>query len=80
MASKHSIGRNTSDQNQPPSHEDKNSLSKKPLEFTTFDPFERYSTHISSQSTPDPTYTFSLETPNPNSDPSLNEDLFGVTL
>ena len=80
MASKHSNGKNTSGQNEPPSHEVKNSLSNKPLKFPTFDHFGWYSTHISSQSTPDPTYTSSPETPKPNSNPSLNEELRGVTL
>ena len=79
MASKRSTGKNTSDQNQPPSCEVKDSLSNKPLEFPTFDPSGRYSTHIPSQSTPYITYTSSPETPNPNSNPSLNEELCGVT-
>ena len=56
-----------------------NSLSNKPLEFPTFDPFGRYSPHIPSQSTPNPTYTSSPETPNPNMDSSLNEELHVVT-
>ena len=38
MASKCSTGKNTSVQNQPPLHEVKYSLSKKYLEFPTFDP------------------------------------------
>ena len=78
MASKRSTGKNTSGQNQPPSHEVTNSLSNKPLEFLTVDPSRRYSPHIPSQSTLDPTYTSSPETPNPNMDPSLNEELHGV--
>ena len=80
MASKHSIGKNKSIQNQWPSHEVTNSLSNKPLEFLTFNPSGQYSPHIHSQSTPDPTYTSSPETPNPNPDYSLNEELHGVTL
>jgi hypothetical protein len=80
MAGKHSTGNNTSGQNQPPSHEVTNSLSNKPLEFPTFDPSERYSPHIPSQSTPNPTCTSSPETPNPNTDSSLNEELHDVTL
>ena len=80
MASKHRTGKNTSNQNQPPLREVTNSISSKPLEFPTFDPFGRYSPHIPSQSTPDPTYTSSPETPNPNPDSSLNKELHGVTL
>ena len=79
MASKHSTGKNTSDQNQPPSREVTNSLSNKPIEFPTFDPSRRYSPHIPSKSTLDPTYTYSLETPNPNPDSSLNEEPHDVT-
>ena len=73
MASKRSTGKNTSDQNQPPSREVKDLLSNKPFEFPTFNPSGRYSIYIPSQSTPDLTYTSSLETPNQNPDPSLNE-------
>ncbi|CAF4199319.1 unnamed protein product [Adineta steineri] len=80
MASKLSTGKNTRGQNQPPSREVTNSLSNKHLEFPTLDPYRRYSPHIPSQSTPDLTYTSSPETPNPNPDPSLNEELRGVTL
>ena len=79
MASKHSTGKNTSGQNWPPSREVKSSLPKKPLEFLTFNPSGRYSPHIYSHSTPDPTYTSSLDTPNLNPDSSLNEELCGVT-
>ena len=79
MASKRSTGKNTSGQNQPPSREVKNSLSNKPLEFPTFDPFGRYSPHIPSPSFPNLTYTSSLDTPNPNPDSSLNEQPHGVT-
>ena len=79
MARKCSTGKNTSGQNQPPSREVKDSLSKKPLNFPTFDPFGRYSPHIPSQSTLDPIYTSSPETPNPNPDSSLNKKLRGVT-
>lgn len=79
MASNHSTGKNTSGPNQPLSREVKDSVSKKPLEFPTFDPSRRYSSHIPSQSTPDLTYTSSLETPNPNQDPSLNEEIHRVT-
>jgi hypothetical protein len=70
MASKHSTRKNTSGQNQPPLRKVTNSLSNKPLEFPTFDPSRRYCPHIPSQTTPDPTYTSSPETPNPNLDPS----------
>ena len=80
MASKRNNGNNTSGQNKLPLHEVKDLLSNKPLEFPTFDPSGRYSTHIPSQSTPDLTYISSPKTPNPNLDPSLNEELRGVTL
>ena len=80
MASKRSTRKDTSGQNQPPSHEVTNSLSNKPLEFPTFDPYGRYSPHISSHSTPDPAYTSSPETSNPNTDSSLIEEPRGVTL
>jgi hypothetical protein len=80
MTSQHSTRKNTSFQNKPPSHEVKDSVSDKPLEHPTFDPFRIYSPHISSQSTPDPTYTSSLEAPDPNPDYSLNEEIHGDTL
>ena len=80
MASKHSTGKNTNGPNQQPSSEVKDSVSDKSLEFPTFDFSERYSPHIPSQSTHDPTYTSSPETPDPNQDSSLNEELHGVTL
>ena len=79
MVSKCSTGKNTSGQNQPPSCEVTNSLSNKPLEFPTFDPSRQYSPHIHSQSTTDRTYISSPETPNPNIDPSLNEEINNVT-
>jgi hypothetical protein len=73
MASQHST------RNQPPSREVKDSVSNKPLKFPTFDPFKRYSRHIPSQSTLDPTYTSSPKTPDPSQDSSLSENIFGVT-
>ena len=79
MASKCSNGKNTRGQKQPPSHEVTNSLSNKPLEFPTFDPFGRYSPHIPSQSTMDLTYTYSPETTNRNPDSSLNKEFHVVT-
>ena len=79
MASKHSTGKKTSGPNQPPSHEVKVPISNKPIEFPTFDPSRRYYPHIPSQSTSDLTYTSSPETPDPNPDSSLNEELCGVT-
>ena len=60
-------------------HEVKDSVFDKPLEFPTFDPFERYSPHIPSQSTPEISYTSSPETPDPNIGSSLNEEIRGVT-
>ena len=80
MASKHSNGKNTSGQNQLPSCEVTNSQSNKPFEFPTFDPSGRYSPHISSHSTPDPTCTSSPKTSNPNLDSSLIEEPHSVTL
>ena len=71
MANKHSTRKNTSNQNQPPSRQVTNSLSNKPLELSTFDPSRRYSQHMYSQSTLDPTYTSSPKTSNPNPDSSL---------
>lgn len=79
MASKCSNEKNTSGIDQPPSRQGKDSVSNKPLEFPTFNPSKRYSPHIPSQSTLDPTYTSSPETPDPNHDSSLNEELRGVT-
>lgn len=77
-ASKHSTGKNTSSQNQPPSCEVTNSLSNRPFEFSTFTPSRWYSPHIPPQFTLHPTYTSSPETPNPNPDSSLNKELRGV--
>ena len=79
MASKRITGNNTSGANQWPSREVKDSVSNKPLKFSTFNPSRIYSPHIPSQSTPDLTYTSSPETPDPAQDPPLNEDLRGVT-
>ena len=79
MAYQRSTEKNTSGQNQAPSREIKRSLSNKPLGFPTDDPSRRYTPNIPSQSTPDPTYTSSPDTPNPNPDSSSNEELHGVT-
>lgn len=78
MANKHSTRKNTSGPNQPPLYEVKDLVSDKPLKFPTFDPSGSYSPHIPSQSTHDPTYTSSLETPYPNQDSSMNEEICGV--
>ena len=80
MASQRSTGKDTSGQNQPPLRETTKSLSNKPLAFPTYDPSRRYTPNIPSRSTPDPTYTSSPDTPNPNPDSSLNEEPHGVTL
>ena len=80
MANQHSTGKDTSRQNQPPSHETKRSLSHKPLEFPTYDPSGRYSPKFPSRSTPDPIYTSSPDTPNPNTESPSKEELCGVTL
>ena len=79
MASQHSIGKDISGQNQPPSRETKISLSNKPLAFPTYDPFGIYTPNFPSQSTPDPTYTSSPDTPNLDPESSSNEELRGVT-
>ncbi|CAF4140590.1 unnamed protein product [Adineta steineri] len=79
MASQRSTGKDTSSQNQPPSCETKRSLSNKPLAFPTYDPSGRYTPNFPSRSTPDPTYTSSLDTPNPNPKSPSKEELHGVT-
>jgi len=53
--------------NQPPSQEVKDSASKKPLDFLTFEFSERYTPQIPSQSTLDP-----------HQDSSSNEEIQGV--
>ena len=81
MASKRNIGKNTSSPNQPPLREVKDSAttSKKPLDFPTFEFFERYPLEIRSQSNPDLTYTSSPDTPDPHQDTSSNKALQVVT-
>ena len=79
MASQCSTRKDTSGQNQPPSCETKRSLPNKPLEFPTYDPFGRYTPKFPSRSTPNPIYTSSPDTPNPNLDSPSNEELHGVT-
>ncbi|CAF4289801.1 unnamed protein product, partial [Adineta steineri] len=79
MASQCSTGKDTSSQNQPPLHENKRSLSHKTLEFTTYDPSGRYTPKFPSQSTPDPTYTSSPDTLNPNTESPSKEEFHGVT-
>ena len=79
MANKYSIGKNTSGPNQPTSHEVKDSVSDKPLNFPTFYFSERYSPHIPSQSTLDPMYISSPKPPDPHQDSSSNEEVWGVT-
>ena len=78
-ASKHNTGKNTSIPNQSPSREVKESISKKHLDFPTFVFSGRYSPQIPSQSTPDPIYTSSPNTPDPHQDSSSNKELRGVT-
>ena len=80
MASQHSTRKDTSGQNQPPSHETKKSLSNKHLAFPTYDPSRRYTPNFPSLSTPDQTYTSSPNTPNPNPKSPSKEELRGVTL
>ena len=79
MASQRNTGKDTSDQNQPPSRENKRSLSNKTLEFPTYDLSGRYTPKFPSQSTPDPIYTSSPNTPNPNTESPSNEECHGVT-
>ncbi|CAF4356329.1 unnamed protein product, partial [Adineta steineri] len=79
MASQHSIGKDTSGQNQPPSRETKRSFSHKTLEFPTYDLSGRYTPKFPSRSTPNPIYTSSPNTPNPNTQSPSNEELRGVT-
>ena len=79
MASKWSTGKNTSSPNQPPSLAVNDSISEKPIDFSTFDFFGRYSSHIPSQSTPNPTLTCSPKNPDRNQYSSSNEELRGVT-
>ena len=80
MASQHSTRKDTSVQNQPPSHETKRSLSHKTLEFPTYNLSGGYTRKFPSRSTPNPIYTSSPDTPNPNMEPPSNEELRGVTL
>ena len=79
MDSQRSTGKNTSCQNQPPSRENKRSLSNKTLEFPTYDLSGRYTRKIPSRSTPDPIYTSSPDTPNPNTESPSDEEIRGVT-
>ena len=58
----------------------KDSTSKKPLDFPTFEFSRRYTPQIPSQHIPDPSYTSSRDTPNPHQDSSSNEEIQGVTL
>ena len=80
MASQRSTGKDISDQNQPPSHETKRSLSHKTLEFPTYDLSGRYTQKFPSRSTPDLIYTSSPDTPNPNTESPSDEEICGVTL
>jgi hypothetical protein len=79
MDSQRSIGKDTSGQNQPPSCENKRSLSNKTLEFPTYDLSGRYTRKFPSRSTPDPIYTSSPDTPNPNTESPSDEEIRGVT-
>lgn len=80
MSSKCNNGKNMTKPNQLASREVKDSASNKPLDFRTFEFFRRYSPHIPSQSTPNPTYTSSPNTPDPHQYYSSNEYIWGVTL
>lgn len=77
MDSKHNTKKNTSNPNQLPSQEVKDSTttSKKPLDFPTFEFYGRYPREIHSLSTLDLTYTSSPSTPDPHQDSSSNKDI-----
>ena len=79
MASQRSTGKDTSGQNQSPLRETKRSLSHKTLEFPTYDLSGRYTQKFPSRSTPDPIYTSSPDTPNPNIESPSGEEIRGVT-
>ena len=79
MASQRSTGKDRSGQNQPPSREKKRSLSNKTLEFPTYDLSGRYTRKIPSRSTPDPIYSSSPNTPNPNRESPSDKEIHGVT-
>ena len=79
MARQCSTRKDTSGQNQPPSHETKRSLSHKTLEFPTYDLSGIYTRKLPSRSTPDPIYTFSPDTPNPNIESPSDEEIHCVT-
>ena len=80
MANQRSTGKDTSGQNQPPLRETKRSLSHKTLEIPTYDLSGRYIQKFPSRSSPNPIYTSSPDTPNPNTESPSNEELRGVTL
>ena len=48
-------------------------------QLTTYDPSRRYTPKFPSRSTPNPTYTSSPDTPNPNLESPSKEELRGVT-
>ena len=79
MAGQRSTGKDTSGLNQPRSHETNISLSHKTLKFPTYDLSGRYTPKFPSRSTPDPIYTSSPDTPNPNTKSPSNKELRGVT-
>ena len=79
MDSQRSTGKDTRGQNQPPSRETNRSLSNKTLEFPTYDHSGRYTRKLPSRSTPDPIYTSSPDTPNPNTESPSDEEIRGVT-
>ena len=60
--------------------ETKRSLSHKNLEFPTYNLSGRYTQKFPSRSTPDPIYTSSPDTPNPNIESPSDEEIHGVTL
>ena len=68
MASQRSTGKDTGNQNQPPSHENKRSLSNKTLEFPTYNLSGRYTRKFPSRSTP-----------NPNIESPSDEEIRGIT-
>ena len=85
MSSKNNTGKNTTSLNQPPSWEIKNSAasSKKSFElssnFISSQHTRRYPSDFSIQTTPDPSYTSSLDSPTQNQDSSSNKENQGLT-
>ena len=86
MASKHSIGKNPTFPNQPPSQELKDSEAtskrsfKLPPYYIALEHIRRYHSEFPPQTIPDLTYTSSLDSSTQKWDSSSNEEIWGVTL